>query len=157
MRNITEIIIHCTATPNGRWNTVEDIDLWHRERGFRRDPKLVGFNNPKLTSIGYHYVIYTTGTVSIGRGEREIGAHCQGHNANSLGVALLGTDKFSPAQWASLRANVEGLLKRYPDATVHGHREFSAKDCPGFSVAKWRAGGMAPLKGHVYDLAIGQH
>lgn len=156
MRNITQIIIHCTATPNGRPNTVEDIDLWHRGRGFRRDPKLIGNNNPALTSIGYHYVIYVGGAVRIGRGEREIGAHCKGHNANSIGVALVGTDKFSPAQWASLKNNIEGLLTRYPDATVHGHREFAAKDCPGFDVKRWRAAGMARLEGHVHDLAIGQ-
>lgn len=150
MRNITQIIVHCTATPNGRWNTVEDIDLWHQERGFKRDPKLIGYNNPMLTNIGYHYVIYTTGVVRTGRGEREIGAHCKGHNAHSLGVALMGTDKFSAAQWASLKTNVEGLLTRYPEATVHGHREFAAKDCPGFDVQAWRAGGMAILPGHLY-------
>lgn len=158
MRNITQIIIHCTATPNGRPNTVEDIDSWHRQRGFRRDPKLIGHNNPTLTSIGYHYVIYTTGAARIGRHEREIGAHCKGHNASSLGVALVGTDKFSAAQWASLKANIEGLLASHPGAAVHGHREFDpGKTCPGFSVSQWRAGGMTPLHGHIHDLAIGQH
>lgn len=149
MRAITEIIIHCTATPNGRWHTVEDIDRWHRERGFKRDRKLIGHNQPNLTSIGYHYVIYTTGAVSIGRGEREAGAHCKGHNSSSIGVALVGTDKFSAAQWTSLRANIEALLNRYPDASVHGHREYDpGKTCPGFDVQTWLAGGMIPLTGN---------
>lgn len=157
MRAIDEIIIHCTATPNGRWNTVEDIDLWHRDRGFKRDAKLIGNNSPMLTSIGYHYVIYTTGVVRTGRGEREMGAHCKGHNVNSLGVALVGTDQFSLSQWASLKANIESLLARYPNATVHGHREFAQKECPGFDVQRWLSGGMGRLEGHVYGLAAGQN
>ena len=53
MRNINEIIIHCTATPEGRHVTVADIDSWHRARGF--------------ASIGYHYVIYLDGSVHAGR------------------------------------------------------------------------------------------
>ena len=43
MRTINEIIVHCTATPEGRSYTVADIDHWHRQRGF--------------DSIGYHYVV----------------------------------------------------------------------------------------------------
>ena len=43
MRKIKEIIIHCSATKEGRNYTVADIDRWHRERGF--------------FCIGYHFVI----------------------------------------------------------------------------------------------------
>ena len=50
MRTINQIIIHCTATKAGRKTTVEEIDRWHRARGFR--------------CIGYHYVIYLDGTVA---------------------------------------------------------------------------------------------
>ena len=34
MRKIDQIIIHCSATPEGRNVTVADIDRWHRARGF---------------------------------------------------------------------------------------------------------------------------
>ena len=44
MRKIKEIIIHCSATREGRNYTVADIDRWHRERGF--------------FCIGYHFEIY---------------------------------------------------------------------------------------------------
>ena len=44
MRKITEIIIHCSATTEGKDFTVEDIDRWHRQRGFN--------------GIGYHFVTY---------------------------------------------------------------------------------------------------
>ena len=39
MRKITEIIIHCSATIEGKDYTVADIDRWHRARGFRKIAK----------------------------------------------------------------------------------------------------------------------
>lgn len=129
MRSINEIIIHCAATPEGKHFTVADIDRWHKQRGFR--------------CIGYHYVIYLDGSVHAGRPEAEIGAHCTNHNAHSIGVCYVGgvasdgktpKDTRTPAQKESLRRVVADLLKRYPNATVHGHREFAAKSCPSFDV-----------------------
>ena len=51
MRKIKEIIIHCSATREGRDYTVADIDRWHRERGF--------------FCIGYHFVIYRDGSIHV--------------------------------------------------------------------------------------------
>ena len=68
-RKINYIIVHCTATPEGRWVTNEEITRWHRARGFR--------------TIGYHYVVYLDGTVHAGRPENEIGAHCQGRKVST--------------------------------------------------------------------------
>lgn len=72
MRKIKEIIIHCSATKEGRNFTVADIDRWHRERGMR--------------CIGYHFVIYRDGSIHVGRAIEEVGAHCKGHNSISIGV-----------------------------------------------------------------------
>lgn len=36
MRTIRLIIVHCSATPNGRPHNAADIDRWHKERGFDR-------------------------------------------------------------------------------------------------------------------------
>ena len=72
MRKITEIIVHCSATPEGKDYTVQDIDRWHRARGFK--------------CIGYHYVIYRDGSIHNGRPVEQTGAHCQKHNANSIGI-----------------------------------------------------------------------
>ena len=76
MRNVNEIIIHCSATPEGRNFKASDIDHWHRQRGFKK--------------IGYHYVIDLDGTIEVGRDEDEIGAHCVGHNRESLGICYIG-------------------------------------------------------------------
>lgn len=133
MREIKEIIIHCSATPEGRNVTVEDIDKWHKERGFKK--------------IGYHYVIYLDGSIHKGREEYEIGAHCTLHNANSIGICYIGgviqkgkkliaKDTRTPEQKESLLRLLGELLTKYPDATVHGHNEFANKDCPSFNVQK---------------------
>lgn len=163
MRNIDLIVIHCSATPNGEWRTAEDIDAMHAARGFLRNPALIGYNAPDLKHIGYHYVIYTSGGVIAGRGLEEIGAHVKGHNARSVGICVIGTDKFSIAQWESLRGCVNATRKRYPKAAVTGHRELSPdidgdgtvepaewlKICPGFSVPEWLGAGMIPLERHL--------
>ena len=64
MRKINLIVVHCTATPDGRDVTVADIDKMHRAKGWK--------------SIGYHYVIYRDGSVHEGRPVTEVGAHVYG-------------------------------------------------------------------------------
>ena len=131
MRKINEIIIHCSATPEGKDFTVDDIRRWHLAR--------------KFADIGYHYVIYRDGSVHKGRAENLTGAHCLGHNANSIGICYIGgctadgkhpKDTRTPQQKTALRQLVNQLKFYYPHATVHGHNEFSNKACPSFNVQK---------------------
>lgn len=131
MRKIEKIIIHCSATPEGRNVTTADIDRWHRQRGFN--------------GIGYHYVVYLDGTVHTGRPIAEVGAHCKGQNAKSIGICYIGgltadssatADTRTTAQKASLRELVKELKAKYGNLSVHGHCEFAAKACPCFDVGK---------------------
>lgn len=131
MRKITEIIVHCTATPRGRDVSVSEVDAWHRARGFR--------------CVGYHYLVRLDGTVERGRPEEETGAHCLGHNSRSIGVCYAGgveadgrtpADTRTEAQRAALKRLIGELRRRYPGASVHGHREFAAKACPCFDAGK---------------------
>lgn len=133
MRDITKIIIHCSATPEGRITTVQDITRWHLARGFQ--------------TIGYHYVIYLDGSVHPGRPESVAGAHTKGHNSNSIGICYVGgmdkgnihpMDTRTPAQKAALIKLVSELKTRFPNVTVHGHREFANKACPSFDVKSER-------------------
>lgn len=129
-RAITKIILHCTATPEGRDFSVEQIRQCHLARGF--------------SDIGYHYVVYRDGSVHSGRPESVVGAHCTGQNSCSIGVCYVGgevadgshkpKDTRTPAQQRSLRDLVESLKKKYPGATVHGHYEFANKACPSFKI-----------------------
>lgn len=131
MRKITEIIVHCSATPEGKDFTVADITRWHRQRGFR--------------TIGYHYVVYRDGSVHTGRQEGEIGAHCTGHNACSIGICYIGglaadgktaKDTRTPEQRKALLMLLRRLRAKYPNAKIHGHRDFAAKACPSFDATK---------------------
>lgn len=130
MRKINKIIIHCSATPEGRKVSVSDINNWHIQKGYAK--------------IGYHYVIYLDGTIHPGRGEEIPGAHTIGQNANSIGICYIGgvdknmkpKDTRTPEQKIALHDLVRALKTKYPGATVHGHNEFAAKACPSFNVKK---------------------
>lgn len=126
-RTITEIIVHCTATPEGKDYTVEDIRRWHKRQGW--------------SDIGYHYVIYRDGSIHEGRDVRYSGAHCTGHNANSIGVVYVGgvgkdgkttKDTRTKAQKKALLQVMRTLRAAYPSARIYGHRDFAKKDCPSF-------------------------
>ena len=136
-RKVDEIIIHCTATPEGEDFTVEQIRQMHLARGF--------------SDVGYHFIIGRDGKIHAGRPVAIAGAHCTGHNTRSIGVSLVGgcpgrnvpdwnkksKDTRTPAQRVALEKQVKELLKRYPGATVHGHNEFANKACPSFNVKEW--------------------
>ena len=129
MRNIDKIIIHCSATPEGRQTTVEEIRQWHLQRGWK--------------DIGYHYVIYLDGTIHKGRPDSVVGAHCSGYNKNSIGVCYIGgvaldgktpKDTRTEGQKRALIEILKRLKSNYPNATLHGHNEFANKACPSFNV-----------------------
>lgn len=133
MRTIKEIIIHCSATAEGKDFTVEDIRRWHVKGNGWKD-------------IGYHYVIYRDGSIHLGRKLEQEGAHCLHHNTNSIGICYIGgcaadgktaKDTRTPEQKRALLSLVKELKYQYPDATIHGHREFDKKACPSFDVQKW--------------------
>lgn len=146
--NVSEIIIHCADTPNGRSFSAKDIDDWHRERGWLRTNKTL---NPHLTSIGYHFVIKTDGTIETGRSEDEIGAHALMYNDRALGICLIGRDKFTQKQWDSLQRLVTDLRSKYNGPTVYGHRSVAPhKTCPGFDVTTWMVD-MTPSPEHVFE------
>lgn len=156
-RQIKSLIIHCSATPNGKWFQAGEIDRWHHDRGFKRADEFRVRQNPTLAAIGYHFVILVNGSVATGRHLDEVGAHAKGYNSKSLGICLIGTDQFTPAQWDSLshvtrKMQEHVMLLWGGDApTVLGHRDLPGvnKTCPGFSVAEWLGDGMQPKQAHI--------
>ncbi len=131
MRDINRIIVHCTATPEGRDVTVGEVRAWHLARGW--------------SDIGYHYLITLNGTVEVGRPESKVGAHVSGHNKDSIGIAYAGgmdkayknpKDTRTTEQKEALIWLIDELKRRYPGSTVHGHNEYSSKACPSFDVSK---------------------
>jgi len=130
-RTIREIIVHCSATPEGKDYTIDDIRKWHKQRGF--------------SDIGYHYVVYRDGSVHVGRDVDLIGAHCTGHNTGSIGVCYIGgcdkdgktpKDTRTGKQIDALFDLLVQLRSIYPNARIHGHRDFANKACPSFDATK---------------------
>jgi N-acetylmuramoyl-L-alanine amidase len=102
-RTINAIVIHCAATPNGKDIKIAAIDAMHKVRGFKRDSQAVRSFNPDLRHVGYHFVIEVYGSIQAGRDIEEVGAHVQGNNSKSIGICMIGTDKFTVEQWESLK------------------------------------------------------
>ena len=126
------LIVHCAATKPSMDIGAIEIDRWHRSRGWAGN--------------GYHYVIRRDGTLEPGRDPRSIGAHAKGHNAESVGICMVGgvddngepEDNFSISQYVCLKELLVELHDlSYPTATVIGHNEVSSKACPSFDVQAW--------------------
>ena len=128
MRKLTRIILHCTATPEGRHVDVATIREWHRKRGW--------------SDVGYHFVIYLDGSVHNGRPVEKVGAHVSGHNADTIGVVYVGgtdaagkaKDTMNDAQQTAFVNLIKALRDQYGPLTLHGHNEYAAKACPSFNV-----------------------
>jgi len=134
-------VIHCT---DSQWGEIEEIRRWHKLRGF--------------DDIGYHYLICNRypeyanhknerpdplwdGKVQEGRAEEIAGAHTTGHNAHSLGVALVGTNRFTSAQFESLYCLLRNLMRKHRLGVedIYGHYEFCpTKSCPNLGMDGFR-------------------
>lgn len=124
-----KIIVHCSYTkPHMKWGAEEIHKIHVDENGW--------------SAIGYHYIIKRSGQVDRGRPHEAIGAHCRGENQHSVGICLIGgmspdgapEFNYTKDQMVSLNAKIAELRMEYPEATIHGHREFSSKECPCFSI-----------------------
>lgn len=125
--NVTRIVVHCTATPEGREVTIEDVRRWHvEERGW--------------SDVGYHWLIELDGTLKQGRHESRSGAHAKGWNGVSIGVCYVGgcdenmkpKDTRTDDQKITLGCLLQDLKGRYPKAKIIGHMDISSKACPSF-------------------------
>ena len=137
MRPIDLVVIHCSATPPFMNIGVPEIREWHLDRGFK--------------DIGYHYVLRRDGKLEAGRAEDQTGAHVKGHNANSLGICLVGGTNaddrakaefnYTMPQMIWLADLLNRLSEKWPAAQICGHRDIDAnKSCPCFNVQAWWGG-----------------
>lgn len=130
-RNIKYIALHCTAGAQSA--SVPEVMQVFSARGWSRP--------------GYHYLITSDGTIHQLVDESQISNGVKGHNRETINIAYTGgvdisrktlppVDNRTEAQRVALRALVRDLKRRYPDATVQGHRDFPgvAKACPCFDV-----------------------
>ena len=146
MARLRYLVIHCTATPEGREVTAADIRHWHTDpvsrggRGWRQ--------------VGYTDLIHLDGRVErlVRNNEDmevdpwEVTNGAAGYNALSRHIVYAGgvakdgktpKDTRTPAQRKALEAYVKDFHRRFPAVRIVGHNELAAKACPSFSVKQW--------------------
>lgn len=122
-RGIDFVVIHHTGvdTPFRGMSSWETIDKFHRLKGWR--------------TIGYHFGISPEGNLYALRPAKEVGAHCKGHNAHSVGVVLWGDgSKANPAQYITLAKLLVALGKEW-----FFHSELRRTKCPALSKERLQA------------------
>lgn len=136
-RHFNDIIIHCSGTRCDVHVTADSIRRFHiQDKGWE--------------DIGYHYIIEQDGTIVIGRPLDKMGAHCYGHNRDSVGICYIGgldrkgrpADTRTPQQKKALARliwdlTIEALRNGWGLPSVHGHHDYNKfKDCPCFDAFK---------------------
>ncbi|KAA6347825.1 hypothetical protein EZS27_004690 [termite gut metagenome] len=140
------LVVHCTATPEGRAVTSAEIRAWHT------NPVSKGGRGWK--QVGYTDMIHLDGKVErlVDNNEDanvddwEITNGVEGMNAISRHIVYVGgvakdgktaKDTRTPAQLKALEAYVKDFHTRFPQVKITGHNELAAKACPSFDVQKW--------------------
>lgn len=139
------LVIHCTATPEGREVSSADIRRWH--------------TSPPPTGRGWKQVGYTDIFHLDGRVERlvknnedaqvdtwEVTNGAAGYNSVSRHIVYVGgcdkamkpKDTRTAAQREALKRYVRDFHSRFPQIRIIGHHDLNpGKACPAFNVAAW--------------------
>lgn len=146
MSALKYLVLHCTATPEGREVTADDIRRWHTSpvsaggRGWRQ--------------VGYTDLIHLDGSVErlVDNNEDanvdpwEITNGASGYNSVSRHVVYAGgcgrdgktpKDTRTAAQVEVMKRYVTDFHRRFPSVRIVGHNELAAKACPSFDVQRW--------------------
>jgi N-acetyl-anhydromuramyl-L-alanine amidase AmpD len=120
MRKLTKMIIHCSASDDAGADNIDTIRKWHILRGW--------------DDVGYHFFIRKDGAIEKGRDVKIVGAHCKGHNHDSIGICLSGKAEFTPDQYIALGALMQVIQFEYGDLDIYPHNHFNKlKTCPNFT------------------------
>lgn len=133
MREINKIILHCTDSDDSLDIGFKEVNSWHRDRGWM---------SPSGISCGYHYIVRRNGKIESGRPENEVGAHCYGHNWDSIGISWVGRNNIDYKQLNKTIELINRIRKTYSlDVDdVFGHYEFDKhKTCPNLYMVWIRA------------------
>jgi hypothetical protein len=146
MAALKYLVLHCTATPEGREVSSADIRRWHTS------PVSQGGRGWK--QVGYTDLIHLDGTVErlVDNNEDanvdtwEITNGAKGYNSVSRHVVYAGglakdgktaKDTRTAAQLTAMADYVKNFHAQHPNVRIVGHNELAAKDCPSFNVQTW--------------------
>ena len=142
------LVLHCTATPEGREVSSKEIRHWHT------DPVKKGGRGWK--QVGYTDLFHLDGTVErlVKNNEdaevdpREVTNGAAGYNSVSRHVVYAGglakdgktaKDTRTAAQLKAMTDYVRNFHERFPQIKIVGHRDLPGvtKACPSFDVMAW--------------------
>ena len=146
MAALKYLVLHCSATPEGREVTGDDIRRMHLSP--------VSKGGRGWQQVGYTDIIHLDGTVErlVNNNEDanvdpwEITNGAKGYNSVSRHVVYAGgmtkdmsqpKDTRTPAQLKAMENYVKDFHKRFPSVRIIGHNEVAAKACPSFDVQEW--------------------
>mgnify|MGYP002624339668 FL=1 len=149
MAELKRLVIHCTATRQGREVSGDEIRRWHTS------PKSKGGRGWK--QVGYSDLIHLNGGVEnlvpYDEDQKvdpwEVTNGAAGYNSTSRHGVYVGglysggkprcADTRTPAQKKALERYVKSFLRQHPGAEVVSHRDLPGvkKGCPSFDVKAW--------------------
>ena len=151
MGKLQYLVLHCTATPEGREVSSSEIRAWHT------NPVSKGGRGWK--QVGYTDMIHLDGRVErlVENNEDanvdnwEITNGAKGYNSVSRHVVYVGglalkkdskgqypaKDTRTSAQKSAMKAYVLDFHRRFPGVKIIGHNQVAAKACPSFDVPQW--------------------
>lgn len=145
-QEIKYLVLHCTATPEGRDVSAAEIRRWHTS------PVSAGGRGWK--QVGYTDLVHLNGSVErlVANNEDawvdpwEITNGAKGYNSISRHIVYAGgvaadgktpKDTRTAAQKAALEKYVKDFHTAHPKVKIIGHNQVAAKACPSFDVSAW--------------------
>lgn len=144
MAKLQYLVIHCTATPEGREVSADNIRRWHTAPA----PQGRGWKQ-----VGYTDLFHLDGSVErlVDNNEDaqvdpwEITNGAAGYNGISRHIVYAGgcdagmhpKDTRTAAQRQAMKTYVLNFHARHPDVAIVGHNQLAAKACPSFDVPQW--------------------
>ena len=145
MAKLKYLVLHCTATQEGREVSSDEIRAWHT------NPVSKGGRGWK--QVGYTDLIHLNGEVErlVDNNEDanvdpwEITNGAKGYNSVSRHIVYVGgvdhrgkpKDTRTEAQKRAMAEYVKDFHRRFPEVKIIGHNEVAAKACPSFDVQAW--------------------
>lgn len=140
------LVLHCTATPEGRDVSAAEIRRWHTSP--------VSAGGRGWTQVGYTDLVHLNGSVErlVANNEDawvdpwEITNGAKGYNSISRHIVYAGgvaadgktpKDTRTAAQKAALEKYVKDFHTAHPKVKIIGHNQVAAKACPSFDVSAW--------------------
>lgn len=145
-RKLARLVIHCTATPEGREVTSDEIRRWHTSP--------VSEGGRGWHQVGYTDMIHLDGSIEqlvcnndddvVDSWEVTNGA--KGYNSTSRHIVYVGglaldartpKDTRTSLQLSAMTNFVRSFHDKFPDVEIMGHNQLSNKACPSFDVPTW--------------------